>query len=136
MTGSFSIGLSGLQAAQTRLTIAASNIANINTAGHTAKGALEAGDNVQEPYQAVSALATSTAGGGVTVSPVPVDPTTVTVFSPSNPLADSEGFIAVPNLSFAEQMVELKIAALSYKANVKVIEAESDLTGTLLDSFS
>lgn len=136
MSGILSIGLSGMQAAETRLSIAAGNIANMNSAGHTAKGAAEAGASAHQPFQPSAAVATATLDGGVTVTAVPVDPATVSVYSPSNLLADSGGMIAMPNLSFAEQMVEMKIATISYTASAKIIGAESDLTGALLDSLS
>ena len=135
MIGSLSVSVSGLRAAETRLSIAASNIANIGSAGHTAKGAAEAGDGAKEPFQPSAAISYSV-GGGVVVTSRAVDPATVSVFSPGNSFADSGGLVAFPNISLVEQMVELKLAALSYKANAKVIEIQSDLIGTLLDSFS
>lgn len=136
MLGAFNAALSGLRAADARLSIAASNIVNMSSAGHTEKGARDAGEAAVAAFQPAVATALSIDGGGVRVTATPVKPGTVSVFNPGNPLADSEGLIAYPNVSLAEQMVELKLAVLSYQANAKVIETESDLLGVLLDSFS
>ncbi len=136
MLGTFNVALSGLRAADIRLSIAANNIVNISSAGHTDKGAQEAGEAAVTAFQPATATASSTAGGGVVVTATPVNPGTVPIFNPGNPLADSNGFVAYPNVSLAEQMIELKLASLSYEANAKVIETESELLRTLLDSFS
>ncbi len=136
MLGTFNVALSGMQAAETRLSIAANNIVNIGSAGHTEKGAQENGDNSVLPYQPMAPSSSSALGGGVVVTATPVEPRSVSVFNPGNPLADSGGLVAYPNVSLAEQVVELKMATLSYKANASVLEAESDLLGSLLDSLS
>lgn len=136
MLGTFNVALSGLRAADVRLSIAASNIVNMSSAGHTEKGAREAGEAAVTAFQPAVATASSINGGGVRVTATLVELGTVSVFNPGNPLADSEGLVAYPNVSLAEQMVELKLAVLSYQANVKVIETESELLGILLDSFS
>jgi len=136
MIGSLNISLSGMRAAETRLSIAANNVVNVSSAGHTAKGAAEAGNNAQAPYKPVSASTTSVSGGGVVVNRISIDPASYSVFAPHNPLSDSDGMVAYPNVSLSEQLIEMKLASLSYKANVKVLEAQSELLGTLLDSLS
>jgi len=136
MIGTFNTALSGLRAAETRLSIAANNIVNIGSAGHTKTGAAAAGSAAKSPYQPSKATATSVDGGGVVVTPTPISPASVNVFSPGSPFADSNGLVAYPNISLAEELVEINLATLSYKANAKVIEAESDMLGRLLDSLS
>lgn len=136
MIGTFNTALSGLRAAETRLSIAANNIANIGSTGHTKTGAVAAGSDAKSPYQPYKATATSVDGGGVVVTPTPVDPASVNMFSPGSPFADRNGLVAYPNISLAEELVELNLATLNYKANAKVIQAESDMLGTLLDSLS
>jgi flagellar basal-body rod protein FlgC len=136
MIGSLQISLSGLRAAETRVTVAANNVANSGSAGHTVKGAAEAGDAAISPYQAMATATTSNSDGGVTVQAIPTDADPIHVFSPGNRLADSEGLVAFPNVSLTEQLMEVKLATQSYEANVSVINAQSEMLGTLLDSFS
>lgn len=136
MIGSLQISLSGLRAAETRFAVAARNIVNSGSAGHTAKGASEAGDAAVLPYQVMTTATTSNRDGGVTALVIPANSTSLPVFSPGNPLADSEGRVAFPNVSLTEQLIEVKLATLSYEANVSVIKAQSEMLGTLLDSFS
>lgn len=133
MTNPVSIALSGLGASLKRIGVAASNIANLQTTG-----SLEAGG--KKPYEAQTVVQTAQsidgAGAGVSAEIVTKKEPFVPVFSPDSPDANAQGEIGAPNVDLAEELVNLKLASLTYRANLKVIEASARLseeTGRLLD---
>jgi len=115
---------SGLDAQRTRIEVAASNLANAESTR---------GPN-GEPYrrrdvvlQSIEAEAFESALGqagavGVQVAEVVVDQLPFrTVYEPSHPDADTDGFIKVPNVSVPEEMVQVLGAARAYQANITAI---------------
>lgn len=127
MSDAIQIGLSGLVAASSRLQTAANNIANVNTTSRTG-GAGGAGFQPQRTQQ------TPLPGGGVQATQVPVTPSHQTVFSPGDANANDAGQVDFPNVSLAEEMVQLKIAAQTYKANAAVIRTALELSDALLEA--
>ena len=129
MINSLGTSLSGLLAASTRIGASAQNIANANTTGSL-------DESGRQPYRAVTTQnETSANGQGVISTVIPKEKPNVPVFSPSDPDADTQGFVAAPNVNFAEEAVNIKIAEASYKANLAVIETVSDLSEDLLNIF-
>lgn len=126
MIGAISTALTGLLAASKRADASASNIANMSTAGSVD------GTGTYLPYQAQTTVQTANAGGGVTATNVPKQPGIVNVFAPDSPFANSDGLVAVPNVDLAEEAVNLKLAELSYKANISVLKTAEDMTEELL----
>jgi flagellar basal body rod protein FlgC len=116
--------------------VVATNIVNAGSAGHTVKGALETGTNAQSPYSPMAVSTYSVQGGGVAVAINEVNPSTLSVYAPQHSLSDSDGNVAFPNGSFAEQLIEIKLTTISYKANARVFASQSELLGSLLDSIS
>lgn len=127
MTTSFAISLSGLDAASTRLATASANIANARSAGD--------GDG-EGLYRPLRVEQTSVAGGGTRAVTVPVEPATVAVFAPHDPLANEDGTSDFPNVSLAEQLVELKLAKIAYEANLAALEVADEMLGELFDATS
>jgi flagellar basal-body rod protein FlgC len=125
MIDAISSALSGLTAASRRVDAAASNIANVNTAGSFDPGG-------QAPYKPVDALQTSQSGGGVRAEFVDRDPASFAAYNPSSPLASGEGLVAVPNVDLATEIVNMKEAEIAYKANLKALQTAADLTDELL----
>lgn len=130
---SLSIALSGLQASTRQVAAAANNIANVQTVG-----SLEAGG--QAPYnpQRVSQTALSIEGEGAGVASQIVPRATqpfVPAFDPDSPFANEEGIIGVPNISLAEEAVQLLTAETTFRANVAVVEAIGENFDALLDAF-
>ena len=76
---------------------------------------------------------TAEAGGGVGTVEVPITPPSVPVFDPANPASDGGGLVHLPNVSLEEEMVTQMIAVRSFQANVKVLEAQDEMIGSLLD---
>ena len=128
MTGAISIALSGLNAASLRLNASASNIANFATAG-----SLTDPDNA--PYTPLITQNTALDNGGVQAEYAPKPNPFVPAYDPDSPFADADGFIGAPNVDLAEEIVNLKLAEISYKANLNTIKAQGNLFDELLGVF-
>lgn len=133
MPNSIQIGLSGLVAASSRLQISANNIVNINTTSRVPEATQKLAG--QDAYQPQRAKNTPLKTGGVRTTPVPVSPSQLTIFSPGDPNANDDGLVNIPNISLAEEIVQLKIAAQTYKANAAVIRTAVEIEDALLDAF-
>lgn len=130
MVDSISTALSGLLANQTKASGAASNIANVSTTG-----SLDENSDKQAPYTPVDVTFTSQENGGVTAQVTDRQPSFVPSYAPDSPFADAEGIIGSPNIRLEEEIVTLKQAELSYKANAKVVKVALELQDELLDAI-
>lgn len=134
MTSSLSIALSGLGANLKRLGAAASNIANFQSSGSPEPGG-------KRPYEARTVVQTAQTtgdgqGAGVSADIVPKKEPFMPAYDPGSRDANAQGMVAMPNVDLAEEIVGLKMAALTYRANVKVLETSARLSeevGRLLD---
>lgn len=132
MIGVINTALSGLLSSSKQAQSAASNIANVTTAG-----ALSAEDG-PAPYNATTTTSASLAasqGGGVATNIVQKDPGFVQAYAPNSPFANEEGLIGVPNVSLEEEAINLKIAEITYKANASVLGVASDLNDELINTL-
>ncbi len=128
MISAIQTALSGLQSSSLKLNASASNIANVSTVG-----SLDDPDNA--PYTPLTTTSESINDpGGVLTQITPQEPAFTPAFDPDSPFANQDGFIGVPNVDLAEESVNLKIAELSYKANLKTIEVVNDLFDELLET--
>ena len=115
--GIFSIAGSAMTAQSQRMNVTASNLANADSV---------AGPDGQ-PYRARQvvfemAATDGQAIGGVKVSGVIEDPAPMRlVHDPKNPLANSDGYVAMSNVNVVEEMVNMISASRSYQANVEVL---------------
>lgn len=109
---------SALNAEKVRLDLIAENIANANTT-RTPNGG---------PYQRkvpTFETALDIASGqahGVRISAINQDTTPgPRVYNPSHPDADPNGFVQMPNVNLAYEMVDLVTASRAYEANLAVL---------------
>jgi len=115
---------SALNAERTRIEVAVSNIANADsTRGPDGKpyrrrDVVLAADT-QQPFD----VALGQAGiAGVKVAAVVEDQTPFKRrYDPSHPDADTEGFVAMPNVDTPEEMVNMMSASRAYQANLTAI---------------
>ena len=121
------MALSGLAVAAKRVFVSANNIVNTHSAGDGQAG------SVFKP-QAVAQV--SVPQGGVRAVMRPITPASIPVFSPDHPAADEDGLVQMPNVSLEREIVNLKMALNSYRANLKVIETADEMAGELLDRLS
>ena len=66
--------------------------------------------------------------GGVSVAEVSPDPAPFQrVHRPSHPDADSEGYVLMPNVNVAFEMVDLLTASRAYEANLSTLRAFQEM---------
>jgi flagellar basal-body rod protein FlgC len=138
MGGGMSISASGLQAASLQFSAAASNIVNMNTDGAVpstppSQPVNQSSSNV---YQPVTVSQSATADGGVTASTQPSLPAYLLAYSPQAPYANMQGMVATPNVDIATELVHVREAANSFRANLLALKVASRMTDTLLDTVA
>ena len=134
MINGISTSLSGLLAASTRANTAANNIVNaFNTStpvgGDTSTAALRS-NRAYVPQRVVN---TPQKHGGVIANKVPVNPSSLTVFNPNDPVSNEQGFVDVPNVDHAVEFSELIKAKHAYKANAAVLRTLVEIEDSALD---
>jgi len=121
----FNIAGSAMTAQSQRLNVVASNLANADSAT----------SSTGQPYHAKQVVfATAPLGGsgsgtaGVKVAGVIEDPSPLKmVYDPKHPLADSQGYVAMPNVNVVEEMVNMISASRSYQNNVDMMNTAKTL---------
>jgi flagellar basal-body rod protein FlgC len=126
----FDISVSAINSERLHMELISSNIANANTT-RTITG---------EPYRRRIAVMSEkplrsfaeelayarlkVEGGGVEVSEVVEDQTPFQrVFNPGHPDADSQGYVNMPNVDLAREMVDMVYASKLYEANITAFNA-------------
>jgi flagellar basal-body rod protein FlgC len=118
----FEISGSALAAQSQRMNLTASNLANVDSV---------TGPDGQ-PYRARHAIFESLAQGdgvgGVQVRTVIEDQAPPRLeYQPGHPLADAQGYVAMPNVDPVQEMVDMIAASRSYQANVDVLNTNREL---------
>ena len=134
MINGISTSLSGLLAASTRATTAANNIVNAyNTSTPIGGDASTAALRSTRAYVPERVINSSKKNGGVIASKVPINPSSFSIFSPSNPVSNEQGFVDAPNVDLAVEFAELIKAKHAYKANIAVLRTLSEIQESALD---
>ncbi len=117
---------SGLSAQRTRMNVTSSNLANQNTTRTDAGGPYQRLDPVLQttplarPFR--DALDGQIRGVRVTaLSPDQSEPRLV--YDPGHPDANTEGYVAFPNINAVEEMVNLITASRAYEAGVSAMSS-------------
>jgi flagellar basal-body rod protein FlgC len=125
----FNVAGSALSAESERLNVTASNLANANST---------TGPDGQ-PYHAKQVVfavkpiggahtASGQQVGGVQVTKVIDDPTPMkTTYDPSNPAANADGYVTMPNVDPVQEVVNMISASRSYEANVETLNTAKTL---------
>jgi flagellar basal-body rod protein FlgC len=120
----FEVSGSAISAQSQRLNVVASNLANADSI---------AGPDGQ-PYKArqvvfqTQNLGSDPATAGVRVAQVTQDNSPARrIHDPSNPLADADGMVTMPNVNPVEEMVNMISASRSYQTNVDVMNTAKSL---------
>jgi len=130
----FRIAGSGATAQGQRLNAVASNLANADSAAGPDGQVYKARHVIFEATKVEGAGAANGANAqGVKVSQVTVDNAPPRrLHDPKHPMADADGYVSMPNVNVAEEMVNMISAARSYENNIEVMNtARSLLTKTL-----
>lgn len=116
----FEVASSGLTAQRTRMNITASNLANAETTetedgGPYIRKKPSFETDPQTDYQGTFSEAVQ----GVDVKKISEDTknATKTVYEPSHPDANGEGYVEKPNINVTEEMTEMISSSRSYEAN-------------------
>ena len=119
------IAISGLRAQGRQMEVISSNVANARTS--------DAGKG--EPYRRLEATFKSDGDlGGVKLDKIVTDMCDFReVLDPGNPLADEEGYVAMPNVSLPIEMMNLNIATRMYQANIAVLKRYQQILETTLE---
>ena len=122
-----SVSASGMAAQRTRASLLVENIANSETT-RTPEGG---------PYRRKDAVFSSELQGqmtGVRVDGITVDTSAPEKrYMPGHPDADAAGYVSVPKVNPAEDMVDLIGANRSYQANVAAMSAVKDMLQKSID---
>lgn len=134
MINGINTSLSGLLAASTRANTAANNIVNaFNTSTPVGGDTSTAAIRSTRAYVPQRVVNTPQKNGGVIATKVPVNPSSLTVYNPNDPISDGQGFLNIPNVDHAVEFSELIKAEHAYKANAAVIRTLVDIEDSALD---
>ena len=129
LTQSLSISASGMDAQTMRLRVIAENLANQDTTG-SSPGA--------DPYRRktitfANRVDHATGTDTVTVKEIGQDQSALPLrFDPSNPAANPQGYVKLPNVNSFVEVMDMREAQRSYNANLAVMQAtRSMLTRTI-----
>jgi len=137
---SLDISASALTAQRLRMDVVSQNVANISTTR----------DVDGEPYrrryvifqqrenadfsQRLNDSIAGTAGSGVRVTEILEDPSEFKLdYNPSHPDADEYGYVRMPNVDLATEMVDMMSATRSYEANLTVLNSTKTMAMGALD---
>lgn len=140
LLSALSVSASGMAAQRTRSELLVENIANSETTRTAEGGPYRRKDAVfsSTPVpSAFSSLLDEQMGSslmGVTVAGVSVDTREPERrYMPGHPDADKDGYVAMPRVNPAEDMVDLMGASRGYQANVSAISAVKDMIQRSID---
>ncbi|HEY4074639.1 MAG TPA: flagellar basal body rod protein FlgC [Herbaspirillum sp.] len=123
LTDIFKVSGSAMSAQSKRLNVTASNIANADSA---------TGPDGQ-PYRTKQVVFKAVPIGGMANSGVQVDRVVEDqsppkmVYDPKHPLADANGYVAMPNVNPVEEMINMMSASRSYQDNVETMNTAKTL---------
>ena len=126
MVNPISTALAGLNVAQVRVGVAAQNIANAQSTGAGDTGA----------YRALKVTQTAGADGGPRAEVSEKLPATVRLQGPAYGGETLGQPVEFPNVNLAEEIVSMKLASHSYRANIAVIDAAISLEDTLINGLA
>jgi flagellar basal-body rod protein FlgC len=136
LSSAIAASASGLNAERARIEVAVSNLANAESTRSASgepyrrRDVVLAADAVDPPFAGALESATT----GVRVAAVVEDRAEFKRrYEPSHPDADADGFVALPNVEPAEEMVDMLSAARAYQANLTAINLVRDMIARALE---
>ncbi|OZB97794.1 flagellar basal body rod protein FlgC [Paenibacillus sp. XY044] len=144
MNSSFGISASALTAQRLRMDVISSNIANAETTRASVV------DGKAVPYRRKMVVLSQNesdfstmlkaqmngqnAGQGVKVAAIQEDQTPLKpVYNPTHPDADAEGYVYMPNVDIAKEMIDMISATRSYEANVTALNSSKAMITKALE---
>jgi flagellar basal-body rod protein FlgC len=129
INSAMSAAASGLRTQQTRMRIAAENVANANSTGDSPD---------IEPFRrripVIEEMQTAQGARGARVTGAVEDASQFRrEYRPGHPAADTEGYVRLPNVETLVEMMDLREAARAYEANLNMIETARAMASRALD---
>jgi flagellar basal-body rod protein FlgC len=115
------VSASGLSAERTRMNVAASNLANVQTTQGPNGGPYQRRDVVMASANvpAIRGTPFAQAVRGVAVTQITQDTAPPRLeYDPGHPQANAQGYVAYPNINPVEEMVDMITASRAYEAGV------------------
>ncbi|WP_458462130.1 flagellar basal body rod protein FlgC [Paenibacillus sp.] len=144
ISNSFSISSSALTAQRLRMDVISSNIAN----AETTRASVSNGEAVPYKRKMVvlepnktsfgtmlqNQMRGGSSGDGVRVTEIREDQSPLKpVYDPSHPDANAEGYVFMPNVDIAKEMVDMISASRSYEANVTALNSTKAMISKALE---
>ena len=137
-----SVSASGMAAQRTRAEVLVENLANAETTRtpeggpYRRKDVVFTSQPVESPFASVLESQLNAPLTGVKVAQVVTDNRPPERrYIPGHPDADAEGYVSVPRMNPAEDMVDLMSASRGYQANVAAMSAIKDMIQRSIDLF-
>jgi len=134
---SLSVSATGMAAQRTRAELLVENLANADTTRtpeggpYRRKDVVFSSSDVMSPFGSMFA---SELGTGVAVSEIQVDQREPDRrYLPGHPDADKDGYVLIPRMNPAEDMVDLITASRGYQANIAAMTAVKDMIQRSID---
>jgi flagellar basal-body rod protein FlgC len=130
--GALDISASALTAQRLQMDIISENIANAATTrtaggGPYRRKVVILSERTENSFDAILRNAAgigTQAGKGVVVSSIEYDNSPFIVeYDPDNPDADADGYVTLPNVDEAEELIDLIATTRAYEANITVLNA-------------
>lgn len=138
---SLSVSASGMSAQRARAEILVENLANSETTRTPEGGPYRRKDVVFSStpvgsFQSSFQSAMESTGTGVRISDIVTDQRDPERrYIPGHPDADKDGYVSMPRMNPAEDMVDLMSASRSYQANISATSAVKDMIQRSIDLF-
>jgi flagellar basal-body rod protein FlgC len=129
--GAVDISASGLAAERLRMEVVAENLANAHTTRTAEGGPYRRRDVIfSAAYDQAARASDRSSGQGLGVEVVGVEPDMgdlPEIYQPGHPDADDKGFVRMPNVQPAREMVDLISASRGYEANLRVLRTFKEM---------
>ena len=134
---SLSVSASGMAAQRERAALLVENIANAETTRTPEGGPYKRKDAIFSSASVASEFSSELDAQmqtGVTVSGISIDQRPPEKqYMPGHPDADADGYVSIPRMNPAEDMVDLTSANRGYQANVAAMSAVKDMIQKSID---
>jgi flagellar basal-body rod protein FlgC len=128
------VSSSAMTAERTRMNLISGNLANAGTTRTQDGGPYKRKDAVftavpaERSFSAALNRLNSPPPGGVEVSRVIEDASPPRMqYDPTHPDADAQGYVAMPNVNFVEEMADMITASRAYEANITAAQASKSM---------
>lgn len=134
------INASGLALERLKMDTISSNIANVNTTttpngGPYRRKSVQFAENLRQVEGTAGDVmqASRRRSSGVRVTGLTEDQTDKLSYQPDSPVADQNGYVHLPNVNLADEMVDLIQAQRTYEANVASSQVNKQILSKALE---